>query len=95
MAIVLGFYAWAVHDSVAEEDTFAQLQIGMSHPDAARLLPAREAPVRLVPSPPHDRRWVCEYYTDGNFPLGLAVFEVCFDDGSLVRLTDLRASPWL
>ncbi|MFT4136342.1 sensor histidine kinase [Microbacterium sp.] len=95
VAIALGFYAWAVNDSVAEEDSFAGLQVGMSDADAARSLPAREAPVRLVPSPPHDSRWVCEYYTDGNFPLGLAVFEVCFEAGSIVRLTDLRASPWL
>ncbi|MFT4287878.1 sensor histidine kinase [Nocardioides sp.] len=95
VVIVLGFYAWAVHDSVAEEDSFAQLQLDMSHPEATRILPARQAPVRLVPSPPREPAWVCQYYTDGNFPLGLAVFEVCFDDGSIVRLTDLRTSPWL
>lgn len=92
---ILGFYTWSVHDSTMEDRDFAELRVGMSFSDAVRLLPDRQAPVRLVPSPEHDRTWTCRSYTDGNFPLGLAVFEVCFHDDSVVMLTDLRSQSWL
>lgn len=94
VVVLVGFYTWSVHDDTIEDHTFARLRIGMSATAAEELLPDRQAPIRLVPLPLHDPAWSCRYYTDGNFPLGLAVFEVCFQDGSIVRLTDLRSQSW-
>lgn len=93
--VLIGFYAWSTHDDVVEDSVFARLRVGIPAPTAERLLPPRQAPVRLVPTHAHDPEWSCAYYTDGNFPLGLAVFEVCSDEGVVVRLTDLRKQSWL
>ncbi|THV28372.1 sensor histidine kinase [Glycomyces paridis] len=95
LVVLMGFYTWATHDDVIEEGDFDLLQAGMAAAEAERLLPARQAPVRLVPAPAHEPEWSCAYYTDGNFPLGLAVFEVCFHDGAVVRVSDLRERSWL
>jgi two-component sensor histidine kinase len=92
---VVGFYTWSVHDATLEGHAFQGLRVGMPSPAAHALLPSREAPVRLVPSPPREPSWACAYYSDGNFPLGFAVFQVCFDSGAVVSTVDLRREPWL
>lgn len=92
-AVTLAFYVWATTGATLEPDVFARLQDGQQTAQAAAVLPARQAPVRLLdsaPAPPGSR---CSYYTDGNFPLGLAAFEVCQDNTRLTRVTDLRAVP--
>ncbi|WP_029088816.1 sensor histidine kinase [Brevibacterium album] len=93
--LVLGFFTWAVHNSTLEDRDFAELRVGMTASAAEERLPGRQAPVHLVPAAPHEEGWSCMRFTDGNFPLGIAVFEVCFDDGEVVRLSDLRRRPWL
>ncbi|AXE38300.1 sensor histidine kinase [Acidipropionibacterium virtanenii] len=93
--VLLGFYTWSVHDAVIEDQDFARLHTGMPTDAAADVLPARQAPVRLIGTAPHPTDWSCGYYTDGNFPLGMAVFEVCSHDGSVARVADLRKKSWL
>jgi hypothetical protein len=95
LALLMGFYTWSTRDDVIEEEVFDRFHAGMPAAEAERLLPPRQAPVRLVPAPAHDPAWSCAYYSDGNFPLGLAVFEICYHDGAVVRVTDLRDRPWL
>jgi signal transduction histidine kinase len=95
IAVVVGFYAWSVHDDALDDHAFDRITAGMSANTAHALLPARQAPVRLLPSAPHDPAWDCAYYSDGNFPLGLAVFQVCYHDGAVVATADLRRESWL
>jgi signal transduction histidine kinase len=95
IAVVVGFYAWSVHDGATDDRTFGRISAGMSANAARALLPARQAPIRLVPSAPHEQAWDCSYYSDGNFPLGFAVFQVCYHDGAVVMIADLRKESWL
>ncbi|WP_286344976.1 hypothetical protein [Frondihabitans sucicola] len=95
IAVVVGFYSWSVHAATIDDDTFELITPEMPTAAAQALLPPRQAPVRLAPSAPHDPAWSCSYYSDGNFPLGLAVFQVCFHDGVVVSTADLRQESWL
>jgi signal transduction histidine kinase len=95
VALVVGFYTWSVHDVALDDQSFDRITSGMPAAVATPQLPARQAPVRLVPTAPHDPDWDCAYYSDGNFPLGLAVFEVCFHNGVVVAANDLRQKAWL
>ncbi|MFI6513760.1 sensor histidine kinase [Streptosporangium sp. NPDC050855] len=95
LAALMAFYGWSVHDTTMEETDFALVSAGMSEAEVAPLLPPLEAVVRLVPSPPRPAGWRCDHYTDGNFPLGLATFEICYRGGTVVRTTDLRRRSWM
>jgi hypothetical protein len=39
--------------------------------------------------------WWCGQYTDGNFPLATASYEICHDGATVTRVTDLRKVPLL
>jgi hypothetical protein len=92
--VVLAFHVWATHATDLEEEDFAGLAVGQPVAAARPGLPEREAPVRLIPVDPAPPPWRCRYFTDGNFPLGTAVFEVCDDGDVLTRVRDLRRQPW-
>lgn len=90
-AVVVAFYAWSSNDATLEQTEFDSIHPGQ--PSAELRLPSREAAVRLTsvaPAPPSGR---CAYYTDGNFPLAMASYEICVVDGRVSRVTDLRNTP--
>jgi hypothetical protein len=89
----IAFYGWATHDAVVEPTDQARVAVGMSRAVAEPLLPSRQAPVHLIRPSRHPTSWKCEMYTNGNFPLGIATFEVCFHAATVVRVTDLAAKP--
>lgn len=93
--LVLGFYAWATHGAALEEDVFAGIAPGNPEAVTRQHLPSRQSPVRLASGGPYAGDWTCAYYTDGNFPLGMAAFEICFHDDKVVRVNDLRRGPLL
>jgi hypothetical protein len=87
------FYTWSTHDATLEQSIFDDIHKGQRLDDVIDLLPRREAVIRLTPLPPTPSRWHCAYYTDGNFPLGMAAFEICDDGTRITRTTDLRRVP--
>ncbi len=87
------FYTWSTHDATLEQSIFDGIHKGQRLDDVIDLLPRREAVIRLTPLPPTPSRWHCAYYTDGNFPLGMAAFEICDDGTRITRTTDLRRVP--
>ena len=93
IAMVVAFYAWAEHGAIIEPEDQARLKVGTSSAVGQSLLPGRQAPIRLSHAATHPRRWDCRSYTNGNFPLAVATFEVCLDNGAVVRVTDLAAKP--
>lgn len=92
--LLVAFHTWASHGSVMETSAFGVVAVGAPEDVVAPTTPRREAPVRLLPTAPHDASWRCDYFTDGNVPLALATFEICYLDGAVVRVTDLREQPW-
>ncbi|GAA1618996.1 sensor histidine kinase [Actinoplanes couchii] len=84
LVMATGFYTWAVRDASMEERAFAGLWVGMPQTAAIRVLPGRQAPVRLDgPSRPG-----CRYFTDGNYPLAYGNYLVCFSGNRVSRLED-------
>lgn len=94
VAVTVSFYGWATHDATLEEDVFDGLREGQPVTLARSVLPDRQAPVRLSAVPPAPAAWRCTFHTDGNFPLGMATFEICDDGTRLTRVSDLRKAPW-
>lgn len=88
--LVVSFFTWATLGSTMEAETFASIHRGDQATVVRQLVPARQATVRLTPTRPHPADWTCTSYTDGNFPLGLAAFEICYHDDRVVRTRDLR-----
>jgi len=70
--------------------TMTRVTAGMTERSAQDLLPGREAPVRLSEPPRPASAQHCRYYTDGNFPVGYAAWRVCFGDGAVRSVDDLR-----
>ncbi|MEU8378222.1 histidine kinase [Streptosporangium sp. NPDC048865] len=94
IGVLLAFHTWATYATVVERDRFVGLTAGQPVA-SAKDLPQRQAPVRLlVPADPIPSSWRCRYFTDGNFPLGVATFQVCDDGETLTRVHDLRREPW-
>ncbi|MCW2549713.1 MAG: devS [Mycobacterium sp.] len=93
VAAVLAFYTWASTGSTIAPDAQAKVKAGMSASSAADLLPDHQARVRLAHAPTHPNGWQCRVFTNGNFPLAVATFEVCFSEGAVVRVTDLARTP--
>lgn len=91
--VVVAFYAWASHGATLEQRDFEALTAGQSVASNPVELPSRQAPVRLTPTDPTPPGWVCRYYTDGNFPLAMASFEICDDGTTVTRVSDLRRTP--
>jgi anti-sigma regulatory factor (Ser/Thr protein kinase) len=95
VTVLTSYYAWATHDATLEPESFHHLVIGEPVTAARAILPAREAllAMRTTPRPPHAS--TCHYYTDGNYPLAMAAFQICDDGVKLTRVSDLRRdSPW-
>ena len=93
VTLVVVFYAWASHDATLEQSAFGAVHPGQ--PAAELVLPTRQARVRLTPTGPAPPSGRCVYYTDGNFPLAMATYEICVADGTVARVTDLRTvRPW-
>lgn len=90
-AAVLGFHLWASIGATLEPAEFAAIRVGQPVPT----LPPREAPVRLLPTPPAPSRSDCSQYTDASFPLAYATFQICVNAGTVTSTTDLRQEdPW-
>jgi hypothetical protein len=90
VAALLGFYVWATTGATLEDDIFDGVAAGAPQAATEAMLPGRQSPVRLMRLPPHPAGWTCRYFTDGNFPLGMSTFEVCFSGGRVVRTADAR-----
>lgn len=93
-SVVAAYYTWATYAADIEQDRFDRLTVGQPVAAAEDGLPEREAPVRVIPTDPVPPAWRCRYFTDGNFLLGMATFEVCDDGTALTRVRDLRRQPW-
>jgi histidine kinase len=93
-AATVAFYTWATAGATLEDEVFTGLKEGQSVSQAAAVLPARQASVRLLTSAPAPPGSHCAYYPDGNFPLAMAAFEICDDGARLTRITDLRELPF-
>jgi hypothetical protein len=93
VAASTAFYSWSTHGATLEQPVFDAIHPGQRVDDVRPVLPPRQAVIRLTPSPPAPAGWRCAYYTDGNFPLGMAAFEICGDGARITRKTDLRKLP--
>ncbi|MFG1952066.1 sensor histidine kinase [Micromonospora sp. NPDC048830] len=84
-ALSLAYYPFATFNAVLDPQEFDRMRIGQHRSDLQGLLPARQVVERPDPA-----RWrlppgtSCEFYTDGNFPLGQAAYRLCFAQGRLV-----------
>lgn len=90
VAVLCAFYVWGSHDATLEPAQEHRLEVGMPVAQARDLLPARQAPVRLVSAPAAHANWTCRSYTNGNAPLAIATIQVCWDAHEVTRVTDLR-----
>jgi signal transduction histidine kinase len=90
LAAVLGYYTWAVQGATTDSVTIGRIHPGMTAATATRLLPRRQAPIRLPAPPQPIGARACRYYTDGNFPIGYASWRICFGAGVVVSVSDLR-----
>lgn len=93
LAVVMAssYYPFAVFNSTLSAEDFDRMRIGTPRTELAGLLPTRqvrERPTSGVPLAPPGS--VCEFYTDGNFPLAQATYRLCFADGRLIAKDDLR-----
>lgn len=91
---VIGFYATASSGAVMEQSTYDAISVGASETAIERTLPERQAPVHLIHTDTHPATWRCRYYTDGNFPLAMAIYEICTSNRIVTRTADLRSKPW-
>ncbi|MFG3419813.1 sensor histidine kinase [Micromonospora sp. NPDC049460] len=88
----LAYYPFATFDAVLEPADFDRMRIGQHRTELRGLLPERQVVERPDPTgwslPPGAS---CEFYTDGNFPLGQAAYRLCFAEGRLLtkdRMSD-------
>ncbi|MGX7671003.1 sensor histidine kinase [Plantactinospora sp. DSM 117369] len=83
--LVVAYYPIATFGAVLDSDRYAQLRMGQDRAELRDLLPDRQV---VAPSGAADRPVpsgaTCEFYSDGAFPFGQAVYQVCFLDGRLV-----------
>jgi signal transduction histidine kinase len=93
IAASTAFYAWSTHGATLEPSIFGHIHAGQTVQDVRPVLPRREAVIHLTRLPAVSAGWDCAYYTDGNFPLGMAAFEICDDGSHITRTTDLRKEP--
>ncbi|MEQ4305428.1 histidine kinase [Plantactinospora sp. B6F1] len=85
LLLVLAYYPIATFGAVLDSDRYARLEMGQDRAEVRDLLPDRQvvapsaAAARPVPAGA-----TCEFYSDGGFPFGQAVYRVCFRHGRLV-----------
>jgi ABC-2 type transport system permease protein len=77
-------------DAVGPAVQFGQLAFGAF---ALQLITAEYATGLIRSTLQVPPGWNCAYYTDGNFPLAMATFEVCDDGSRITRTTDLSKEP--
>ncbi|MEV4760106.1 histidine kinase [Micromonospora sp. NPDC049559] len=83
-ALCLAYYPFATLHTVLPDEAYQRLRVGQQRAELAHLLPARQVRQPDDATPPAPAGTVCEFYTDGNFPLALASYRLCFADGRLV-----------
>jgi hypothetical protein len=93
IAASTAFYSWSTHGATLEQPVFDAIHKGQRWNHVMTVLPPREAAIHLTRLPAVPAGWRCAYYTDGNFPLGMAAFEICHDRARITRTTDLRKLP--
>ncbi|MGK5684953.1 sensor histidine kinase [Actinoplanes sp. URMC 104] len=81
LVTALGYYPFAVANSVLDEQAYDRMTVGTPRADLAGVLPARQAP---------GERRGCELYSDGNFPMADAAYRLCFADGVLTSKERLK-----
>ena len=84
------FYTWSTHGATLEQQQFDAITTGAPVDAVLPSLPGRQSAVRLMPAPPTPAGSHCSYFTDGNFPLGMAAYQVCDDGVRITQTTDLR-----
>ncbi|SCL44001.1 Signal transduction histidine kinase [Micromonospora citrea] len=88
----LVYYPFATFDAVLEPADFDRMRIGQHRTELRGLLPERQVVERPDPADwPLPPGASCEFYTDGNFPLGQAAYRLCFVEGRLLtkdRMSD-------
>jgi signal transduction histidine kinase len=83
--LVLAYYPIASFGAVLDSERYDRMRVGQDRAELRDLLPRRQvaepedAAGRPVPSGA-----ACEFYSDGSFPLGQTVYQLCFLDGQLV-----------
>ncbi|MET7399382.1 hypothetical protein ABZS66_38455, partial [Dactylosporangium sp. NPDC005572] len=89
--LAAGYYPIVAADATLPPRDYDRIPVGAARADLAGLLPRRQAaehPTNGVPPAPPGA--VCEFYTDGNFPLASAAYRLCFAGGRLVAKDQLR-----
>ncbi|WP_238012879.1 histidine kinase [Dactylosporangium sp. AC04546] len=89
--LAAGYYPIVAADATLPPRDYDRIPVGAARADLAGLLPRRqvaERPTVGVPAAPPGA--VCEFYTDGNFPLASATYRLCFAGGRLVAKDELR-----
>ncbi|WP_203861126.1 sensor histidine kinase [Plantactinospora mayteni] len=83
--LVLAYYPIATLGAVLDADRYEQLRVGQDRAELRDLLPDRQvvAPSGAVGGPVPSGA-TCEFYSDGAFPFGATVYQVCFLHGRLV-----------
>ncbi|RKR91032.1 signal transduction histidine kinase [Micromonospora pisi] len=85
----LVYYPFVTFDSVLHRTEFERLRVGASRTELTRVLPGRQARGLAENAPSAPTGAECEFYTDGNFPLALPAYRLCFVDGRLVAKDEL------
>ncbi|MEV4628770.1 histidine kinase [Micromonospora sp. NPDC049523] len=85
----LVYYPFVTFDSVLHRSEFERLRIGAPRTELASMLPGRQAQGLAKNTGPVPANAACEFYTDGNFPLALPAYRLCFADGRLVAKDEL------
>ncbi|MGW4467893.1 histidine kinase [Micromonospora sp. NPDC004704] len=85
----LVYYPFVTFDSVLHRSEFERLRIGAPRTELAPMLPGRQAQGLAKNTGPAPANAACEFYTDGNFPLALPAYRLCFADGLLVAKDEL------
>ncbi|MFK3980518.1 sensor histidine kinase [Micromonospora sp. NPDC050397] len=85
----LVYYPFVTFDSVLHRSEFDRLRVGASRAELDRVLPGRQARGLAENAPAAPAGAACEFYTDGNFPLALPAYRLCFADGRLVSKDEL------
>ncbi|MFG3703549.1 sensor histidine kinase [Micromonospora sp. NPDC047670] len=88
----LAYYPFATFGSVLEPADFDRMRVGQHRTELRSLLPERQVVERPDPADwPLPPGASCEFYTDGNFPLGQAAYRLCFVEDRLLtkdRMSD-------
>jgi hypothetical protein len=90
LGLLIAFWSWSTHDAELSAHDFARIHSGQSEAAALRILPEREARIRLNREPGRPAGSTCRTYSDGNFPLGQSTYRICFAGGVVVTTEDLR-----